>query len=123
MISSYGNIGTPPTWIVLNLLSRDALAYANQSDAQAAMTQCLIAHRAAAPDAWLFAIMPFAFRYATIYSATWPQVFTNAITNYRLANPDDEKLVVVDPGTDLAVLLKSNPDWYTTTDGSQLLEP
>lgn len=122
LLSSYGDIGTPPSWIAFNLLSRDALAYANQSDAQAAMTQCLTAHRAAAPDAWLFAIMPFGFRYATTYSVTWPQLFTNAVTNYRLSNPDDDKVVVVDPGTDLAVLLGSNRDWYTTTDGSQLLE-
>ncbi|AQS83659.1 MAG: hypothetical protein ABF876_10275 [Acetobacter aceti] len=122
LLSSYGEIGTPPSWIAFNLLSRDALAYANQSDAQAAMTQSLLAHRAAAPDAWLFAIMPFGLRYATTYSATWPQLFTNAITNYRLSNPDDDKLIVVDPGTDLAVLLESNRDWYTTTDGSQLLE-
>ncbi|MCH4091734.1 hypothetical protein [Acetobacter sp.] len=121
-LSAYGDIGTPPSWIAFNLLSRDALAYANQSDAQAAMTQSLAAHRTAAPDAWLFAIMPFGFHYATTYSATWPQIFTNAITNYRLANPDDDRVVVVDAGTSLAVLLESNRDWYTTTDGSQLLE-
>ncbi|NHN88361.1 hypothetical protein [Acetobacter conturbans] len=123
MLSAYGDGSTQPAWIAFNLLAQDALAYASQSDAQAAMTQSLLAHREAAPDAWLFAVMPFGFHYATTYSATWPQIFNNAVSAYKSANPDDDQFVVIDVGTRLSVLLESNRGWYTSTDGHQLLEP
>lgn len=122
-LSAYGNPSTAPSWIVFNLLAGDALASANQSDAQAAMTQCLVAHREAAPDAWLFVIMPFGFHYAGLYSASWPQLFNNAVAQYQASYPDDEKIGVIDIGKKLSVLLESNRGWYTSTDGQQLLAP
>lgn len=120
-LSAYGESNTPPSWIAFNLMAQDALSYASQSDAQSAMTQCLLAHRTAAPHAWLFAIMPFGFHYAATYSPTWPQLFNNAIAAYRTARPDDDRLVTVDPGSDTSLLLEANAGWYSSANGHQLL--
>ncbi|GBQ21478.1 hypothetical protein AA0472_0464 [Acetobacter estunensis NRIC 0472] len=120
MLSSYGDAGTAPSWVAFNLLANDAAASASTSDATAAMTHSLVAHRAAAPDAWLFPIMPFAFHDASAYGSSWAQVFNSALSAYQLAYPDDEKVVAIDVGARLSLLLRANPGLYTTTDGKRL---
>ncbi|MFT8718168.1 GDSL-type esterase/lipase family protein [Acetobacter sp.] len=114
-LSSYGDADTEPAAIAINYLTNEALSGANPSDAQAAMTQAMIAHRAAAPTAWLFMIMPFGFYYSGKYNASWLTVFNNAVQAYRAAYPGDNRVTVIDIGSDLSNTIQKNKGWYISS--------
>ncbi|NHN88825.1 SGNH/GDSL hydrolase family protein [Acetobacter conturbans] len=111
-LSAYGTTGTEPAAIAVNYLTNEALSNYSQSDAQAAMTQAMIAHRTAAPDAWLFLIVPFGFHYSGKYDPSWLTVFNNAVQAYKTAYPTDARVAVIDIGSDLSNTLQKNQGWY-----------
>lgn len=111
-LSAYGDLDTEPVAIAVNYLTNEALSSSNQSDAQAAMTQSIAAHRKAAPDAWLFLIMPFGFHYSGKYDPSWLTIFNSAISTYKAANPTDTKVISVDIGADTSNVLEKNKGWY-----------
>lgn len=111
-LSSYGAVTTEPVAVAVNYLTNEALNSVSKSDAQAAMTQAMIAHRAAAPDAWLFQIIPFGFYYSTKYDSSWLTVFNNAVSAYKAAYPSDTKVTTIDIGSSLSNTIQKNMGWY-----------
>lgn len=122
-LSAYGDVGTEPVAIAVNYLTNEALSKSNTSDSQAAMTQAMAAHRQAAPDAWLFQIVPFGFHYSPKYSSSWLEVFNNAMNSYHSAYPGDSKVATIDIGSDLSNTLEKNTGWYIYTDDVHPLAP
>ncbi|MCH4091724.1 SGNH/GDSL hydrolase family protein [Acetobacter sp.] len=122
-LSAYGAVGTEPAAIVVNYLTNEALSKFSTSDSQAAMRQAMTAHRQAAPDAWLFQIVPFGFHYTPKYAASWLAVFNNAMNDYRAAYPGDTRVATVDIGSDLSNTLQKNMGWYIYTDDVHPLAP
>ncbi|MFT8898312.1 MAG: SGNH/GDSL hydrolase family protein [Acetobacter sp.] len=121
-LSAYGDTGSEPAAIVVNYLTNEALGKKSTSDSQAAMMQCMVAHRSAAPNAQLVQILPFGFYYAAKYPVAYLNLFNAAFTGYQAAYPADKRVSVADIGADMSVLLESNTNWYINTDNVHPLE-
>lgn len=115
-LSAYGDVGTPPVAILVNYLTNEALGKLSASDCEVAMTQCMIAHRAAAPSAWLLQMIPVGFHYASKYPATYLAAFNGAFAAYQAAYPTDKKVAIIDIGADLSTQIETNPGRYINTD-------
>lgn len=115
-LSAYGDVGTPPVATLVNYLTNEALGKLSTSDCEVAMMQCMIAHRAAAPNAWLFQMVPVGFHYASKYPATYLAAFNSAFAAYQAAYPTDKKVAIIDIGADLSTQIETNPGRFINTD-------
>ncbi len=105
-ISSYGATGTSPSFVLINFGTNEIEVGTTQelSDYQSAITKCLTALRAAAPNAVLAIMIPFAFEYAGKFAngSAWASGANAAVSAYKAANPTDTKVGVIDVGATLA---------------------
>ncbi|MFT8896276.1 MAG: hypothetical protein ABF968_04855 [Acetobacter sp.] len=115
-LSAYGDTGEEPVGIMVNYLTNEALGKLSTSDCQAAMQQCMIAHRSAAPDAWLFQMIPVGFHYSGKYNPAYLAAFNAAYASYQALFPSDTKTAVIDIGADLSVAIETNTGSLINTD-------
>jgi len=103
-ISAYGATGQEPSVILINYCTNDAIHPTNASDLRASMSQGLAALRKAAPDAHIFLIIPFGQYKAAEIRAT--------VDAYRSAHSDEQKLSVIDLGSDAARALTPKKGYW-----------
>lgn len=102
-ISAHGQTAQEPSLILINYGTNDGLGNANKIDLQASVTQSLGALRAAAPNAFIFVIVPFGQ-----YAATELQT---GVAAYRKAHPADKQVSLADMGQPVANALAANGYW------------
>ncbi|BCK77184.1 hypothetical protein AA0242T_2218 [Acetobacter aceti NRIC 0242] len=115
-LTAYGDTGSEPVATLVNYLTNEALGKLSTSDCQAAMMQCMKAHRTAAPNAWLFLMIPVGFHYAPKYPAAYLTAFNAAISAYQAAYPLDKRVAVVDIGDALSTTIEVNTGSLINTD-------
>lgn len=92
-ISGYGGVEQEPSMILINYGTNDSLHKQNPGDVRASMKQGLLALRNAAPDAYLFVLIPFGqFQAEELYEA---------VETFKQARPDDGRIKVIDLGADV----------------------
>ncbi len=106
-ISAYGATNTPPALILINYMTNEALNAANLSNAQASVTQALVALRAAAPLAVIVVLMPFGLQYPATYPQTYVTALQQGVGAYQTANPFDTRVSLVNFGAALAATLNT----------------
>ncbi|MFM0160685.1 SGNH/GDSL hydrolase family protein [Paraburkholderia sediminicola] len=106
-ISAYGATNTPPALILINYMTNEALNAANLSNAQASVTQALVALRVAAPLAVIVVLMPFGLQYSATYPQTYVTALEQGVAAYQTANPFDTRVSLVNFGAGLAATLNT----------------
>nr|WP_321985335.1 SGNH/GDSL hydrolase family protein [uncultured Lichenicoccus sp.] len=105
-ISSYGSTGTSPSFVMILFGTNEIQVGTTQelSDYQSAITKCMTALRAAAPNALLAIMVPVAFEYAAKFStgSAWRTGVNAAVSAYKAANPMDSNVGVIDVGLTMA---------------------
>lgn len=102
-ISAYGELGQEPSLILINYGTNDDLSHANASDIQASITQSLAALRSAAPQAFIYLIVPFG-QYAL-------KPLQDGLAAYQASALDDKKVFLIDLGKSMANALAANGYW------------
>lgn len=103
-ISAYGADGQPPSVILLNYGTNDAIHPTNASDLAASMAGGLAALRRAAPQAHIFVLIPFGQYRVKELRAT--------VDAFRAAHPDERRLSVIDLGPDAARALSPKNGYW-----------
>ncbi|MFT8804521.1 MAG: GDSL-type esterase/lipase family protein [Acetobacter aceti] len=119
-LSGWGQTGQEPAAVIVNYGTNEALSTNggpwSTSDFTAAMVQCMAAHRAKAPNAWLMPMMPVGFYYSGEYDPKWLSAFNQAVSLYRSTYPSDTKVAVIDIGSDLSNRIQANSSYINTGD-------
>ncbi|MCE0743334.1 SGNH/GDSL hydrolase family protein [Acetobacter sicerae] len=121
-ISAYGSTNTEPKAIALDLFSNGATTGGDVTAMKAAMVACMKALRGAAPNAWIFIIVPSGFYYVPTYPAEYLTALNDAFSSYQSANPSDGRVQLIDIGHDLSMRITSAVDLYVNEDHVHPLE-
>ena len=117
-ISGWGDTAQEPAAILVHYGTNEALGTNggpwSTSDFTAAMVQSMVAHRKAAPNAWLMPIVPFGFYYGGEFDPKWLAAFNQAVALYKSAYPSDLKVGVIDIGQDLSLRLEENGNYINS---------
>ncbi len=103
-LSGWGEAQQEPSAILINYGTNDSLWKQNASDVEASMKQGLLALRNAAPDAWIFVLIPFGQ-----YKA---EELRRAVENFHAARPDDKRISIIDLGPDTAQALTNKEGYW-----------
>jgi hypothetical protein len=119
LLSAYGGTGQAPAAIFINYGTNDALRGAIISDYEASLTQSLAALRTAAPNAWIFVIVPFSAHNAHALGSKpgGPALFSalmTAVNNYQTAHRGDTRVIVLDLGQEVSDTADSCTIWGTS---------
>jgi hypothetical protein len=124
-ISAYGATGTPPSFIVLNLGTNEALYNTSTSllatDFYTSIYGVLQKLRAAAPAAIVAVIMPFPFYNAAFFSgaapmSTYATALRVAVSNYLTTNPGDGNTFLIDLGQSVSNTVYASNGLYSNGD-------
>lgn len=116
-ISAYGGTGTSPDFIMINYCSNGAGGNVNISDLSKAMLGCMTAMRKAAPNAYIFIVVPFGFYVSSAYNPAYLQMMYDAMASYKAANPKDSKVTMIDIGETMSRRVTYGRGVYTAGDG------
>jgi lysophospholipase L1-like esterase len=108
-ISSYGSTGTSPSFILINYGTNDQGSNGNYSDFQASINQCLIALRAAAPNALIAMLIPFnLYNSNYAYGVAHIASIKAAVAAYQSSYPSDTKVIYIDLGPTVSASITYN---------------
>jgi lysophospholipase L1-like esterase len=108
-LSASGGVGQEPAAVIVNYATNEALSGANLADMTASVTRSLGALRSAAPNTWLFVLVPPGLANTRIYARGSAAItaLKSGVTAYHAAHPADTRVVVVDLGPSVANALAS----------------
>lgn len=115
-ISAYGNVGEEPDFVCIDLFSNGATAGEDTTAMSSAMINCMAALRGAAPNAWIFIIVPSGFYYAATYPENYLAALKAAFTTYETTYPSDGRVALIDLGSDLSMRITSAVGLYVNSD-------
>lgn len=116
--SAYGDTGEEPFAFYLNYGYNDAYyGHMTPSDFQAALTQSMEALRETAPNAWIVVQVPWSFRDKFgINSDLYLPLYQAAVTAYQTANPNDNKVTLLDFGEDISRMINTAYGGFLASD-------